>query len=101
MLDGYKYGLSTTESLEAIIGASPEAFDEAFNTYLEELFGRQLTALLPILEEKNNSDSHTPKPPEYLRKMAEENAGDFYAQLSYGTFSVSYTHLTLPTILLV
>ncbi|MEC7900395.1 MAG: tetratricopeptide repeat protein [Acidobacteriota bacterium] len=86
LLDGYKHGLSTTESLEAIIGASPEVFDETFNTYLETLFERQLTALLQMLKENANSDSSTPRPPEYLRRMAEENAGGFHSQLSYGTF---------------
>tara|TARA_B100002003_G_scaffold251953_1_gene299343 strand:- start:6813 stop:9479 length:2667 start_codon:yes stop_codon:yes gene_type:complete len=86
LLDGYKNGLSTTESFKTIIGSSPDVFDETFNTYVEELFSKQLTALRPILDEEANSDSRTPKPPEYLRRIAEENPGDFRAQLSYGAF---------------
>jgi len=91
LLDGYKRGLSTAEALDEVLDIDAEAFDAAFNGYIDETFAGPLAALAGEGEhgEEAGPAPAGDLPSQYLRDAALQKPGDFRAQLAYGTALLS------------
>ncbi|HXV62181.1 MAG TPA: tetratricopeptide repeat protein, partial [Vicinamibacteria bacterium] len=82
ILEGYRQGLATKDVFGKVLGLSLEAFDQRFESYLEERFDAQASSLrLPA----DDSSGMTQAPSvEELRARAAEDEFDFIAQLETG-----------------
>ncbi len=90
LLAGYKRGLSTAQAFQEVLGIDEEAFDDAFNDYVDETFAVPLAAL--ATEDEHGEGAQAPRGDvraRYLRDAALQQPGDFRAQLAYGAALLS------------
>ncbi|MDZ7780991.1 MAG: tetratricopeptide repeat protein [Gemmatimonadota bacterium] len=79
MLEGYRHEEDPEALFESVLGTPLEAFDETFETYLEERFARPLAGL-PDRAERPGTGATTSE----LEDFVERRPNDFAARLSLG-----------------
>lgn len=83
MLAGYRRGLGTEEVFEEVLGVGLEAFDESFESYLQERFGETLE----VLRMRDDDAPARALEQDELQKRVERDADDFLAHLALGQLS--------------
>lgn len=96
MLDGYRRGEDTPALLTSVLGTTPEAFDEAFDAYMDERFATPLQALAPVGEAPDAQAGI-----QALQDFVRSHPGDLVGRLRLGALMVreerweeARTHLT-------
>lgn len=85
MLRGYGDGMSNSEVFREVLGTTPEAFDETFDEYVRERWGREMEAVSFASEEDAARVAHTAlQDLEGLRLTALQYPGNFQSRLAYG-----------------
>jgi tetratricopeptide (TPR) repeat protein len=85
MMEGYGAGKSNAQVFSEVLGQTLEAFDEAFDEYVNERWGPRLTAVaVPDFDGNRPMDHASPGTLDGLRLVALANPGNFQARLAYG-----------------
>jgi tetratricopeptide (TPR) repeat protein len=85
MLDGYRRGRSNGEVFQEVLGQSPEDFDDVFDEFVRDRWGKQMAAVSgaaqPLVFSAAPPPSHDL---EALRRLSIQNPGSFQARLTFG-----------------
>ena len=85
MLEGYRNGHSTPQVLRDVLGKSSRAFDEDFDSYVENRWGEQMRAVVRQADGEGVPSPHREGTGvEALRLWVQEDPGSFLARLSLG-----------------
>ena len=76
MLEGYRTGRTTNELIPEVLGQDLDEFDETFDDHVNEMFGEQMVAVEPILD-----DAPPGRPSlEFLQQRVQQNPTSFQAR---------------------
>jgi tetratricopeptide (TPR) repeat protein len=78
MLGAYRDGLSTDQAFRRVLGSGVDDFGDRFFAFLQRRFAVPLAAMRP------DRVTHEQPSMEQVARWAQEDAGDFAAQLTYG-----------------